>query len=203
MHFEYNDFYTDMSNAHHYLSGLQNMHPKAKVSEYDVQMQIVKHYRKNRLLKECVKHPDKNAVMNELLTLDEDMRGFRRFLPRRVIKAYNERVGTLADLVPASAYLTRRGLLYPDNAVTGALYGGAGIGEAMYWIVRAVGTGDGDPEFAKDCAKLSSIVMSIIGAVGIGAAAQSVRDGRKEAIVQAEYVNGAIADFDKWMLELF
>lgn len=203
MHFSHTDFYTDLMEVEQYVSRIREKQPHVNAHSYRHMMEkhVAKVYRKNDVLKERVKHGRK--VTDALMELDEDMKGIRRILPRRRIKAYNSRVDRLAELAPASVYLARNGIWYPDNVLSGAVYGSLALGSFMYAAIILAESGNPDTEYVKGVTQLTVPVMSIMGVIGGAAFGQSKRDGRAVSLEQARYIDKAVDGFGGKILELF
>jgi hypothetical protein len=170
----------------------------APVSEAEINgimTESIGEYRENGILRERIMHDRK--ITDCLLELDSDMKGFRRFLPRRKDEAYNGRVDELVQLVPDSGYLRRCGLLSPDNFISGAVYSGVALGGVMYPLVRFTIKGlDGDaedPEFINYVSKALTILGCGIGIPAGGALIQKSRMGRSDSVEQARQLDEVLS----------
>jgi hypothetical protein len=204
-HTGHTDFYTDVCLMKEYTSEIREKHPNARISGHDLEKLekwAVEPYRKNEIVKESVKKEKK--IMAAFEELDSDMNGIFRFLPRYMKKAYNRRVDAMVKVAPATSYLKRKGILYPDNVVSGAIYGGAALGEGVYWLVRLIESNGQIPEDAKDCALMASIPMSLMGFISGAMASQNIRsDGKVSSIEQVKYVDNFIYGSGGRIRELF
>ncbi len=108
-------------NVPGYFSIISEDIPKFNVEEH--QKKIIKNYETNPILIESVK--GLQSIEETFLELKEQkFKGIKKYLPKRKDKIHNQRVNNLDNLV-GYTHLDTRGILFPDNFITAAIYGSA------------------------------------------------------------------------------
>ena len=91
--------------------------PQIDIKKY--QEDLILQYEKNPVLSNALSG---NQGIEESLQEASDInRGIRKFLPRRIDSAHNQRLDYIGELVSYPCSLRSRGILFPDNIITGSI----------------------------------------------------------------------------------
>ncbi|HYD02755.1 MAG TPA: hypothetical protein VEC16_00495 [Alphaproteobacteria bacterium] len=85
-------------------------------------IELYEEYKHNNIFLEAIK--GNKTIAKSFAEISEPNEGFGLYFPRMKSRRHNKKVSQLHELVEERGNLRSNGLLYPDNFVNGAIYGG-------------------------------------------------------------------------------
>lgn len=159
------------------------------------QIKLIEKYRENLILNSALNRVQ--SIEDTVLELDNDMKGIKRYLPRRKNQAYNERVEQLGELITGANYLRRRGIFVPDNLIAaGAL--SAAVAYAVLELFFSFCSSHFTPESFERTKLIFPYYeyagVSLSGLIMGSNAYGNKTSGRKNTIKKAQYLDNKIKE---------
>lgn len=168
------------------------------VERPELQQRIFGEYEANPILAKAIS--GEKSLAETYYELNRLYSGIRIILPRMKNEGHNQQVKFLSELISDTEGLQTRGIFFPDNSITCAVYGAAAVYGLMNLAALGLNGIDAFSESTKfqEFMNLTSspflgIGAGIVGGAGFLAASYSVRQSssRKEA----EYLDAKIEEF--------
>lgn len=173
--------------------------PSLEVDINGLQLNLFDSYDNNSVLSDA--KVGKLSIEDTIAELEQINRGIRKFLPRAVNKAHNDRLKDLGDLISMPTNLKTRGIFFPDNIITvateiGIIAYAAFYAVSMYALPSAAFTPDQNELAMHLCKFVAPTALTAMAAPLTGAIINSYRI-TEMPIDEARYLDNKIKELYK------